>query len=389
VSDAASPDVSRPAWPERTGRASGPARRSLRSVWNKLIVSLYRTVGFVVLTLILLGLVSFLFTKLFFLFNRSWIAPTLVSPTDERVVRLSAEIVQQSALRDKLLNERGLLVVNLRDAERREATGTALRQSLTRAARSEANARSSERQRLQRLASELGEVRGQVAEATRQFADVSRKSLDEQYQSGLTTHDRYVTGSLQLGQLAQTNLALAEKDSELTARSEQMKRDADALVSATRTLNPAGAALNVDSLRLRQDFMRGALDVARAQDERKAYLDAQATMDRVVARYDDLLKVLSDSPLLKALTGKITIAFVPYQNLSSVHTGSAVLACRVRMFGCRRVGQVSQILSGEVSVHSPIDSKNERGLMLELSLEDGGHAAQAQVLFLNHAPLLF
>jgi len=27
--------------------------------------------------------------------------------------------------------------------------------------------------------------------------------------------------------------------------------------------------------------------------------------------------------------------------------------------------------------------------MLELALEDGGHAAQDQVLFLNHAPLLF
>jgi hypothetical protein len=388
VSVAANPDVPRPAWAEKIDLAPNSPRRPLTLVLNKFIVTLYRTVGFVVLTLILLGLVSFLFTKVFFLFNRSWIAPTLVSPTDERVVRLNAEIVQQSALRDKLLGERAVLEVSLRDAERREATGMTLQESLTRAARAEANARSSERQRLQRLSSELDEVRSQVAEATRQFADVSRESLDEQYQSGLTTRDKYAAGNLQLGQLAQTNLTLAEKDSELTARGEQMKRDADALVSATRTLDPARAPLNVDSLRLRQDFMRGALDVAKAQDERKACTDVQTSLDRSVARYDELLKVLSESPLLKALSGKITIAFVPYQNLTNVHTGSTVFACRLGMFVCRKVGQINQVLSGEVSVHSPIESKNERGLMLELSLEDGGHAAQDQVLFLNHAPLL-
>jgi len=391
VSIAATPDIPRsaPTWPDKDGRAPSPPRRPLTLVLNKLIVSLYRSVGFAVLTLILVGLVSFLFTKLFFLANRSWIAPTLISPTDERVVRLNAEIVQQSALRDKLIGERSALDVNLRDAERRVATGTALQESLNRAAQSEAHARHGERERLQHLSTELDEVRGQVAEATRQFASTSRTSLEEQYQAGLTTRDRYIAGSLQLGQLAQANLALAEKDSELGARRQQMKRDAAALVSATRGLDTGHAAVNVDSLRLRQDFMRGALDVARAHDELKAFGEAQTSLDHSIGRYNELLKVLTAAPLLKAVNEKITVAFVPYENLSHAHTGSPVFACRVGMFACRRVGQVKQVLSGEVSVHSPVDSKNERGLMLELALEDGGHAAQDQVLFLNHAPLLF
>jgi F0F1-type ATP synthase membrane subunit b/b' len=380
---------------EASSPASQPARatssllRWLTSVFNKLIVSLYRTVGFVVLTLILVGLVSFLFTKLFFLFNRSWIAPTLLSPTDERIVRLNSEIVQQSTLRDKLLVERASLEVNLKDAERRASTGASLSQSLTLAVKNEAKVRHGERQRLLQLSNTLDEVRKQVADATGQFADVSSKSLQEQYQAGLTTRDRLLSGGLQLGQLAQANLALAEKASELEARGDQMKRDAHALVSAILAPNSAHAHLNVDSLRLRQDFMRGALDVARAQDEIKAYTDALTTTDRSIARYGELLKVLSEAPLLKALSGSITIAFVPYENLTNVHKGSGVFACRVGMVGCRRVGQVNQVLSGEVSVHSPVDSKNERGLMLELALQEGGDAAQDQVLFLNHAPLFF
>jgi hypothetical protein len=366
--------------------APSPQRRPLALVWSKLIVSAYRTVGFVVLTTILVGLLSFLFTRVFYLFNRSWISPTLLSATDERMVRLNSEIVHQSMQRDRLLVERSSLEVGLRDAQRRAEMGASIRASLSHTALNEAKARWGERQRLHELSGTLDAVRNQVAEANRQFSDVSRKTLDEQFQAGLTTRDRYVTGGLQLGQLAQANLALAEKASDLAARREQMKREADALLSATLGSDPGATHLNVDALRLRQDFVHAALDVAKAQDEIKAYTEALATMDRSIARYGDLLKVLSEDPLLKALNGSITMAFVPYDNLAQAHQGAPVFACRLDMLWCHKVGQVNQILPGEVSQHSPVESKNERGLMLEMKLQDAGHAEQNQVLFLNHAP---
>jgi hypothetical protein len=112
-------------------------------------------------------------------------------------------------------------------------------------------------------------------------------------------------------------------------------------------------------------------------------------MDRSIARYGDLLKVLSEDPLLKALNGSLTMAFVPYENLAQAHQGAPVFACRLDMLWCHKVGQVNQILPGEVSQHSPVEAKNERGLMLEMKLQDGGHAEQNQVLFLNHAPFWF
>jgi hypothetical protein len=219
---------------------------------------------------------------------------------------------------------------------------------------------------------------------------MSRTALDEQYAAGLATHDRYVNGNLQLGQLAQANLALAEKDSEINARRQQMQRDAGALVSATQAIGRRkGGELSIDSLRLRQDFMRGSLEVAKAQDDRQAFAAAQAAIDRSISRYDELLKVLSEAPLLKALNSRIATAFVPYENIGNAHVGSAVFACRVGMLACRKVGQVKNILSGEVSAHSPIESRNVRGLMLELALDDTGRSVEDQVLFLNHAPLYF
>jgi hypothetical protein len=371
-------------------REPGPRRKPLALVWSKLVVSAYRTVGFVVLTAILLGLLSFLFTRVFYLFNRSWIAPALLSPTDERIVRLNAEIVHQNSQRDRLLVERTSLQVGLRDAERRAEVGASIGELLTQAALNEAKARRGERRRLNALSGTLDAVRSQVVEATKQFSDVSRKTLDEQLQAGLTTRDRYVSGGLQLGQLAQANLALAEKASDLAARREQMKRESEALLSATMHSEPGAAPLNVDALRLRQDFVRATLDVAKAQDEIKSYAEALATLDRSVARHDDLLKVLSEDPLLKALHGNLTMAFIPYENLSKARQGAPVLACRLDMLWCRKVGQVERILPGEVIQHSPVESKNERGVMLEITLQDGGgQAARNQVLFLDHAPIGF
>ena len=367
--------------------APSPRRRPLALVLNKLIVSAYRTVGFIVLTAILVGLISFLCTKVFYLFNRSWIAPTLLSATDERIVRLNSEIVHLSTQRDRLLVDRTALEVGLGDAQRRAETGVSIRESLTRAALNEAKARRGERQRLHELSGTLDAVRNQVVEATQQFSDLSKKTLDEQFHAGLTTRDRYLSGGLQLGQLAQTNLALAEKASDLAARREQMKREADALLAATMGSGPRSTRLNVDALRLRQDFVRAALDVSKAHDEIKAYSEALVTMDRAITRYGDLLKALSEDPLLKALNRSLTMAFVPYENLPQAHPGSAVFACRLGMVWCHKVGQVEQILPGELSQHSPVESNNQRGLMLEITLRDGGHAAQNQVLFLNHAPL--
>src|SRR5438132_13341983 len=73
---------------------------------NTVAVNAYKAVGLVVLGAILAGLLSYLTMQGFFVFSRRWIAPTILSPTDERVLRLSVQLAEQSANRDRLLGER-------------------------------------------------------------------------------------------------------------------------------------------------------------------------------------------------------------------------------------------------------------------------------------------
>jgi hypothetical protein len=56
---------------------------------------------------------------LFFLFNRTWVAPTILTPADTRVIGFASRYVEASARRDALLLQRADVEVRIREAERR------------------------------------------------------------------------------------------------------------------------------------------------------------------------------------------------------------------------------------------------------------------------------
>jgi hypothetical protein len=123
-------------------------------------------------------------------------------------------------------------------------------------------------------------------------------------------------------------------------------------------------------------------DVAQQASARRKILEAS------IVRQDEILRGLEQSPYLRAIADRASVALVPYDNLDRVAPGTKVLACRVAMVMCREVGRVREVLRGEVSFKHPRREKMMRGQMIELELSEPGAAAR-DVLFLGDAPLLF
>ncbi len=111
---------------------------------NSIAVNAYKAVGIAVLAAILAGLLSYLAMQGFFVFSHRWVAPTILSPTDERVLRLNVQLAEQSAARDRLAGERRDLQAKLEDAERVLLQQVVFQQQFRSALRTERGARAQE-----------------------------------------------------------------------------------------------------------------------------------------------------------------------------------------------------------------------------------------------------
>jgi hypothetical protein len=56
------------------------------------IIRLYKVAGLIALTAILIGLVGFLITNIFYFFDHTWVRPVVLSPTHQKVVEASTQL---------------------------------------------------------------------------------------------------------------------------------------------------------------------------------------------------------------------------------------------------------------------------------------------------------
>lgn len=74
----------------------------IKTLFNKTAVSIYKLIGFVVLTAIMSGISFYLFSSVFYLFDRDWVAPVVLSPSSEKVLQMNSLLSRQKLQREQL-----------------------------------------------------------------------------------------------------------------------------------------------------------------------------------------------------------------------------------------------------------------------------------------------
>ena len=338
---------------------------------NRWVVASYKLVGFAVLTAVVIALVSYLGSNVFYWLSRSWVVPTVISPTDERVLTLKSKMAEEATARDRL-------VADLADADRLIAMHARYLEHARDALREELADKKSELQQLSALGHDLAETRSELHTNSRAYSDLSRRRLTAEYDAHLIDREAAVTGALQLSQLAQGNLNVAERAVALGKRRAELMRETDAL-SALVSKQPARRH-SLAVLRILQELERSQLELAKAGENRQVL---QNSLDR----YEELVRSIADSPYLLAVAQRSAIAFAPYENLAGVEPGTPLYACTYGLLVCRNVGRVAAVLAGEVSLKHPVHNTMLRGQSLKLELTDA-RAAEQKTLFIGHRPLL-
>jgi hypothetical protein len=359
---------------ERAQPATGLARFNQAQL-NKYVVSTYKLIGFAVLTVIVLALLSYLGANVFYWFSTSWIEPTVVAPTDDRVLALSTQLLSQSSARDKV-------AADLADAERVMKMHEDFLDGARKALADELSDRKTELNRLMALDKSFASTRAEVASNGRAFTSMSKRQLAAEYRARFIDRESAVAGALQLSQLAQGNVSMAEKEIELYKRRAELQRETDALAAiVVGQPGKQSSRHSIEVLKIVQDVKRAEVELAKARDDHEV-------LQKSLERYDQMVKTLQESPFLKAVGGKGTIAFVPYDNVDRIKPDAPLYGCAIGPLFCKRVGKVVALLSGEMSFKHPLHNSQLRGQPVQVQLDDLKDA-ERKVLFVGSRPILF
>jgi hypothetical protein len=181
-------------------------------------------------------------------------------------------------------------------------------------------------------------------------------------------------------QRIETRASLAEID-RLVATDDKYLRDVAPLAEREGLRSVNGAML-------RRQIDEATIERADALDKKVTMTQRLKELDGRIDEQRHVLERMGLSPYIKAMTQQVTVAFVPYQNLSNVRPGTALYGCSWGLVGCGKVGKVLRLIEGEVQDVHPHDNSFQRGVMVEVELTDET-AGEDKVLFAGKKPLWF
>jgi hypothetical protein len=350
----------------------GLAPRPITKKAQKLVVSTYRLLGFSILTLIVVVLLGYIGTTAFYFLNHSWVTPVALSANDEKVVALQGQLATQE-------NERERLVHELTQSERAIRAEQSFQLQFANAIKHDLQGRRAALARVEQLSHAAASTRAEIRATNGDYSQSTVNKMGDDYQAGLIDRQDMLAGKYQLAQISSANLSLAERQADFDQRAAELAAQTQSLDSLLA--QKGGGALSYDVLKIARDYETSKLALARETDNRTRLATS-------IERQDTIINGIKQSAYLRAVANGAHVAMVPYDNLGNVEPGARLYACKLSMIVCRKVGEVIEVLPGEVTVKHPTREAMLRGRMIEMKLTDAG-AAQDEVLFAGHKPLGF
>jgi hypothetical protein len=358
-------------WSQFEAIGLGAKVQPVRTRSATLALAGYRFLGFAILAVIVIVLIGYVATTLFYMVNRSWIVPTVISPSDEKVLALQTELSLRQTQRERVLAE-------LNAAEHAVAAEERFQRELATTIHADLATRQAELARMRSLATSAATTRRAVRTSSRAFAAAQSAQLAREDRAGVVDRSSVVTSSYQLAQISSSSLSLAERQADFDTRADELEAAVTGLAAIVDE-HADETALSYNVLTIKRGYDASKLALAKARDTR-------AMLASSVKRLDHLIANLAHSGYLRAVRDRAAIAAVPYENLSNVRAGASLHACRASLLLCRRVGRVLEVLPGEVTVRHPHRDRTQRGRMIVLRLDEPA-AARNEVLFVGGAPL--
>lgn len=343
----------------------------MRKFFYKSYVNVYRLTAMMALYGMFAAIAGYAALMGFYSVNKSWVAPLLISPSNDKILSLTAQMVASQQTLDSLnLSTKSLREARAEMAQRRGVLQN-LNQQLETAAAQQKSANISSGQELSRLAlqkhADLRSTQAMLSEIDQNESEVERN-----LKAGLITRSEALAQKTTLAQFrnAYTDAQVSEVVLKDSAR-QKMSTD----LSVVDTMSKA--------VELRSELAQLDLNIKTGDDQ-----IANNTVQ--VANIQKAIRRTQDNPYFVAAqsTTPVEMAFMPFDNQNAVSVDAPVYDCALSFVWCRKVGSVSRIFSEEERATNPIVKTDIRGTFIQLDLADH-EAVKSKTLFVGRKPLLF
>src|SRR5690606_182815 len=227
------------------GRGNGVMNPGIVTRINAFFTACYKLLGFAVLGAILIALASYLGVHSFFYTSESWIAPIIISSSDEEVIRLYGHAAEQQMERDRALAHARELRIRLSALERTIQSERRFQERFLDAVESDRRMRAGELRSLREKLETCREVRYQFELSSKAYAGMARKRAKELRSARLVDREEYLTVEHQLAQMARTRLSLAEAEAGIAGRISEIQARARALDDFVKGAGRGKASVDV------------------------------------------------------------------------------------------------------------------------------------------------
>ena len=338
----------------------------------KSYVTSYRIAAGLMLYGLLVAIAGYGFTMGFYAINSSWMTPFRISPSNDRILTMTSQLVSsQSALNTLALNNSNLDLTKTELLKRRAAL-LVLNGKLDDALVQD---RAADTQSGTTLASLAEQKRADLAKTQKVTQDVDklRAGIEHDLKAGLITKAEALAQETALTQFQ--NQYTDSKVSEVVLRDTVRQKLSNNDLTAVDTLSK-----QVD---LKTQIAQVDLQIATGDEQ---IVNNKMQIDAVRKAVD----ATSGNPYFLAVAAKesLMFAFVPYDNADGVTEGGAVYDCYLSMVACRKVGTVKRVFQDEETANNPIYKTQMRGFLVQLDLTNH-NSAKSKTLFVGHKPLWF
>ena len=341
----------------------------------------YRASAFLAISGSLLFLMGWAWIMIFFIFSTSWIAPTILSTTSDKMLQFQGgylTVAGQQAAAQVGYNTATRQITFLE--QKKTQLEELLRQSdLAIKAENAANSQTIAAGRT--VAKQRDDDKKDNEQIRKQLAEMKRVS-DAQLAAGLITRD---TAIQHAATIQQFNNSIADANTWALTIGQSMGE----LDRRRSTLS--GNARSVEAMQSVKAYADIKQSLLQVETELLTAADTVAATKRQLDLANTVMATLANSAYTTALTDGSNLAFIPYDNQKIAVVGAPVYDCALAIIVCHKVGTIRKIYRDEQVIDFPLFniklSRTVRGFMVALDVTDKS-AMSSSVLFVNK-PLFF